>query len=242
MATALQIKGELIRLQDTYVPAGETAGHISDISIGMIIGATCVGKSTVIRAVTEADPEFSNPGGFTTRQLRAADAKTYRQLDNSPESLAGFLKRVKTGEPVQYNVYDTGHIYGSEVQDYPTPYSVLDTQYKAVDNLRRAGFKAAVPIGVVAHPDQYVYQLRERFGPKLDSDDVQIRLSEAADSLKWLLDQDGVAAIPKASRRESQQSNLGALDIKLDDADRKAIAALPKDQRFVKPGFSPVWD
>jgi 2,5-diketo-D-gluconate reductase B len=66
--------------------------------------------------------------------------------------------------------------------------------------------------------------------------------SAAQVALKWLLDQDGVAAIPKASRAESQQANLGALNVKLDDEDRKAIAALPKDQRFVKPGFSPVWD
>ncbi len=66
--------------------------------------------------------------------------------------------------------------------------------------------------------------------------------SGAQVALRWLLDQDNVAAIPKASRRESQQANLDALNIKLDDADRKAIAALPKDQRFVKPGFSPVWD
>ena len=66
--------------------------------------------------------------------------------------------------------------------------------------------------------------------------------SAAQVGLKWLLDQDGVAAIPKASRAESQQANLGALNVKLDDDDRKAIAALPKDQRFVKPGFSPVWD
>jgi 2,5-diketo-D-gluconate reductase B len=61
-------------------------------------------------------------------------------------------------------------------------------------------------------------------------------------ALKWLLDQDGVAAIPKASRAESQKANLGALDVKLDDEDRKAIATLPKDQRFVKPAFSPAWD
>jgi 2,5-diketo-D-gluconate reductase B len=66
--------------------------------------------------------------------------------------------------------------------------------------------------------------------------------SAAQVALKWLLDQDGVAAIPKASREESQKANLGALKVKLDDDDRKAIAALPKDQRFVKPGFSPVWD
>src|SRR6202161_4586217 len=66
--------------------------------------------------------------------------------------------------------------------------------------------------------------------------------SGAQVALKWLLDQDGVAAIPKASRRESQQANLDALNVGLDDEDRQAIAALPKDRRCVNPGFAPAWD
>ena len=61
-------------------------------------------------------------------------------------------------------------------------------------------------------------------------------------ALKWLLDQDGVAAIPKASRAESQKANLGALNVGLDDEDIKAIAGLPKDGRCVSPGFAPAWD
>jgi 2,5-diketo-D-gluconate reductase B len=66
--------------------------------------------------------------------------------------------------------------------------------------------------------------------------------SAAQVALKWLLDQDGVAAIPKASRAESQKANLDALKVALDDEDRKAIAALPKDMRCVNPGFGPDWD
>jgi 2,5-diketo-D-gluconate reductase B len=61
-------------------------------------------------------------------------------------------------------------------------------------------------------------------------------------ALKWLLDQDSVAAIPKASRSESQKSNLDALHVGLDEEDLQAIAGLPKDKRFVNPGFSPAWD
>ncbi len=61
-------------------------------------------------------------------------------------------------------------------------------------------------------------------------------------ALKWLLDQKDVAAIPKASRRESQRANLDALKLQLDDEDRKVIAALPKDKRFVSPAFAPDWD
>ena len=66
--------------------------------------------------------------------------------------------------------------------------------------------------------------------------------SAAQVALKWLLDQEGVAAIPKASRAESQKANLGALNVGLDDEDIKAIAGLPKDKRCVNPGFAPAWD
>src|ERR1700726_3858073 len=66
--------------------------------------------------------------------------------------------------------------------------------------------------------------------------------SAAQVALKWLLDQDGVAAIPKASRAESQQANLDALEVGLDDEDRQGIPGLPKDKRLVNPGFAPVWD
>jgi 2,5-diketo-D-gluconate reductase B len=66
--------------------------------------------------------------------------------------------------------------------------------------------------------------------------------SAAQVALKWLLDQDGVAAIPKASRAESQQANLDALHVGLDDEDLQAIASLPKNKRFVNPGFAPKWD
>jgi 2,5-diketo-D-gluconate reductase B len=61
-------------------------------------------------------------------------------------------------------------------------------------------------------------------------------------ALKWLVDQDGVAAIPKSGRVEGQRQNLGALNLELDDADRATLAALPKDQRVVNPPFAPEWD
>jgi 2,5-diketo-D-gluconate reductase B len=62
-------------------------------------------------------------------------------------------------------------------------------------------------------------------------------------ALKWLLDQDGVAAIPKASRPESQRANWEAQHLALDDADRAVIAGLAENERIVSPaGFAPVWD
>jgi 2,5-diketo-D-gluconate reductase B len=63
-------------------------------------------------------------------------------------------------------------------------------------------------------------------------------------ALAWLLRQPLVVPIPKASRPESQQSNLDAIALapKLDAEDLAKIDALPKDQRRVNPDFAPAWD
>ncbi len=61
-------------------------------------------------------------------------------------------------------------------------------------------------------------------------------------ALKWLLDQDNVAAIPKASSKANQLANLAALEVNLDDEDRALIASLSKRERQVSPDFAPVWD
>ncbi|MFQ3622886.1 MAG: aldo/keto reductase [Acetobacteraceae bacterium] len=61
-------------------------------------------------------------------------------------------------------------------------------------------------------------------------------------ALAWLLEQDLVAAIPKSGRTEAMRENLAALDLRLTETDRAAIAALPKSRRFVAPSWSPAWD
>ena len=61
-------------------------------------------------------------------------------------------------------------------------------------------------------------------------------------ALKWLLDQTNVAAIPKASSATNQRANLAALEVQLDDEDRRLIAGLSKRERQVSPDFAPVWD
>jgi 2,5-diketo-D-gluconate reductase B len=46
----------------------------------------------------------------------------------------------------------------------------------------------------------------------------------------------------KGVTRRGAAANLGALKLTLDDDDRKAIAALPKDWRCVSPGVAPARD
>ncbi|MCS2152933.1 2,5-didehydrogluconate reductase DkgB [Scandinavium goeteborgense] len=60
--------------------------------------------------------------------------------------------------------------------------------------------------------------------------------------LAWAMGE-GYAVIPSSTKRENLESNLLAKDLKLDDADRAAIAALECNDRLVSPeGLAPNWD
>lgn len=127
------------------------------------------------------------------------------------------------------------------VEDIKAPIACNQVEYHAMlDQTRLRQYLTARSIPLVAYCP--LAQGRVASAEVLIKIGRKHNASAAQVALKWLLDQDGVAAIPKASRAESQQANLDALKVKLDDDDRKAIAALPKDKRCVNPGFGPAWD
>ena len=67
--------------------------------------------------------------------------------------------------------------------------------------------------------------------------------SAAQVSLRWLIEQDGVAAIPKASSRAHLEANLAIFDFALSPEDRAAIDRLQGGGRLLDvPGWSPDWD
>jgi 2,5-diketo-D-gluconate reductase B len=127
------------------------------------------------------------------------------------------------------------------VEEIKAPIACNQIEYHVMlDQRKIAGYLAAKSIPLVAYCP--LAQGRVASDETLMAIGRKHGASAAQVALKWLLDQDGVAAIPKASRTESQKANLDALKLVLDDADRKAIAALPKNRRCVNPGFAPAWD
>ena len=66
--------------------------------------------------------------------------------------------------------------------------------------------------------------------------------SAAQVALRWLIQQDGVAAIPKAGRREHAEANLAIFDFELSADEMAEIDRLPKDRRQINPSLAPRWD
>jgi 2,5-diketo-D-gluconate reductase B len=61
-------------------------------------------------------------------------------------------------------------------------------------------------------------------------------------ALRWLIQQDHVAAIPKATSPEHIESNLRALELELSDDEMKRIFALAGDERIIDPGSALDWE
>ncbi len=61
-------------------------------------------------------------------------------------------------------------------------------------------------------------------------------------ALRWLLQQDGVATIPRTSSEENLRDNIAVFDFELSGDDVERINLLPKNQRTVTPAFAPDWE
>jgi len=61
-------------------------------------------------------------------------------------------------------------------------------------------------------------------------------------ALRWLIQQQGVVAIPRSRSQDHIQSNFDIFDFELSQAEMERINLLPKDHRLVNPPFAPQWD
>lgn len=65
--------------------------------------------------------------------------------------------------------------------------------------------------------------------------------SPAQVALRWLIEQENVVAIPKASSEEHLKQNFDIFDFYLEDEDFDRIDQLEKSTRLVNPSFAPRW-
>jgi len=127
------------------------------------------------------------------------------------------------------------------VEEVRAPIASLQVEYHPY--LSQAGLLSYVRgkrIALTAYAP--LAQGRAATDPRLEAIGAKHGVTAAQVAIAWLLGQEGVAVIPKAASPASQKANLEAASIVLDDEDRAAIAALPKDERFVRPSFAPDWD
>ncbi len=61
-------------------------------------------------------------------------------------------------------------------------------------------------------------------------------------ALRWLIEQPGVAAIPKAKHEKNARANFAIFDFELSEEDKRKIAGIGGNNRLINPEFAPQWD
>lgn len=152
------------------------------------VGASCMGKTTIIEAVQALDPMFGITHNITSRPPRAGDGDRYDYYAHTDEGLAPLLHQIETGQLFQYNINPFSLIvYGSTIDGYPHRYNMGDIFASSIDGFRGLGFGKLYVLSVVAKPDIWLRRLNERF--PAGHPDRPARIQEAAASLGWSLAQ-----------------------------------------------------
>src|SRR3954470_3290772 len=81
--------------QHDYRPAPAIAEQLYNKTVVMLVGASCMGKNTVMEAACAIDSRFQISGRFTSREPRDSDnPDEYVYYPNTDEGLAPLLQRI----------------------------------------------------------------------------------------------------------------------------------------------------
>jgi hypothetical protein len=180
----------LLAEQPTYRPEAAILEKLGSIDFTCFVGATCMGKTTLMDALVALDStRYGKTRNFTTRPPRVDDdPKRYYYYEHSDAGLAPILERIAHRQNLQHNINPyTLTMYGGEVADYPHPHNMGDIFASSVDGFRQLGFGKLRVFSVVTDPDAWLRRIEERF--PAGHPHRQARLQEAADSLTWSLAQ-----------------------------------------------------
>jgi 2,5-diketo-D-gluconate reductase B len=159
--------------------------------------------------------------GETLRAMNAAKAEgKVRHIGVSNFTLAQMREAIES--------------HGSEVFCNQIEYHALIGQSRVIDFARAHGVMVTA----------YCPLARGRIADQPDLVAIAQRHSKtvAQIALRWLVQQDGVAAIPRSSQRRHIAANFALFDFALSGAEMAAIDRLRGATRVVNPSFAPAWD
>ena len=146
----------------------------------------------------------------------------------------GKIKHIGVSNFTVAQMREAIEVHGSEVFCNQIEYHVLLAQSRVID------FARAHDIMVTAYCPLARGRIADQ--PELVAIAKSHGKSVAQVALRWLLQQDGVAAIPRSSKREHIAANFAIFDFTLSAEEMTTIGKLRGNTRVVSPSFAPVWD
>ncbi len=159
--------------------------------------------------------------GETLRAMNAAKAE-------------GKVRHIGVSNFTVAQIREAIEVNGSEIFCNQIEYHALIGQSRVIDFARAHGIMVTA----------YCPLARGRIADQPDLAAIAKRHGKtvAQIALRWLIQQDGVAAIPKSSQRPHIAANFALFDFALSGEEMAAIDRLRGGTRVVNPSFAPAWD
>ena len=172
--------------KELYKPSDATKELIADKTLIALLGATAVGKTSIIEKIIErGGPDYYAVGSHTTRHRRPEDSRDCRTADE------GFThdeaqRLINEGLSIVHGTHPTsGDMYVATAEHLST-YNIMPVLPSGLNDLKNVGFKAVYPLYIVTSNKAYQKQLASR--TDLDEETLIKRLKEGQQSLSWALD------------------------------------------------------
>ena len=189
-------------LEADYEPNRLVAAELQDkVAIGLI-GPFAVGKTTIMTEAAMLSNDIAVAGTITTRTPEERDKDSrYEFLADKSSTYNDLLKRIKSGELVQYAVHPTtDKFYGSRLSDYPAPINMIDLVTSAVEPFSKIPFKRFDVVSVVCPDLHWIMRVTDRFYT-IGSVETKKRIDEAIINLEWSLSHDDMLWLHNPNRR-----------------------------------------
>lgn len=179
----------LLNEQPSYKPSPDILAQIAHKDVWCFVGASCMGKTTIMHALLNLNPGYGEFVVFTSREPRAEDNKArYTYYEHTDQGLAELLDKIEQKRVVQYNINPFSLlVYGSEASGYSHEHNIGDIFASSIDGFRQLGFGSVHVISVVTSYATWLQRFNERF--PVGDPRREARRLEAASSLRWSLSQ-----------------------------------------------------
>lgn len=171
-----------IETGNNYRPSAQVLAKLVELRLVMIVGPSCVGKTSLIRRAAEKSPLVKAVVADTTRSPRPEEVDGIDYHFKSREEMLGNIAR---GSYVQV-APGGGHLYATHIESYDIPeIPMLAVLADAVTPLRRLPFRNTCTVFIVPRDiDIWLTRIRQRHP---DSQGLAARLAEARVSIGFAM-------------------------------------------------------
>ncbi len=166
-------------LIDNYQPLSEAKDRISNVDLLMIVGATGVGKTSIIKRLGVPFVITDTTRPIRPDEINGSDYNfrtDYEQLS----------KEIKEHEFVQFNIFPTGDFYGTKASSYPDlGFAVYAIVSGIIPQMRQLGFNDSITAFIV--PPTFEEWMHRIDHVNIERDQLTKRLEEAMDSFSFAL-------------------------------------------------------